>query len=740
MYPMVLMRGKMKAKDAKKANGKSRAILKPQITSKSSVKLQTRSVIKSRAKVEPRSKLHKLNHKYIFVLGGVMSGVGKGIATSSIGTLLSSKGFSINLVKVDPYLNVDAGTMNPTEHGEVFVLDSGLETDQDMGNYERFLGRDLTPDDYITSGMVYKYVIEKERALGYGGKCVEAIPHLRDEIVRRFEHSAKVNESDISIIEIGGTVGDYQNTMFIEAARFLKMRHPDDVIFIMVSYLPIPSKLGEMKTRPTQHAVQQLASYGVNTDIVIARADHPLDDRRKEKIATACNIHIDNVISAPDIESIYDVPINFRHGEIDDIVLTALHVDRETVKQFNNLAIASRENNRQPNKNGTSGSKTRVRNTGIDFAEWSRMARGIKDSDRKTVNIAIVGKYFATGNFTLTDSYLSVLEAVKYSANKVGVKAVITAVNAGDFENLKINPLHQLADGGQKSKIGAQKLNENDLRSDRKVDVFSQLDQYDGIIVPGGFGATGIEGKLNVIRYARENQIPYFGLCYGMQLMTIEYARNVLGLTGAHTAEIDPESPHTVIDIMPDQKKKIAEGNYGGSMRLGLYPAKLSKDTIAFDAYNRNIELQQLADNKGTIKKSHKNHISNILSHISAIRERHRHRYEVNPNYIERLEKGGLVFSGKSPDGTLMEIAELPRDVDIGGNIRETTLGDVQTDIGGVEMEVKNTVKGNTHPFFLGTQFHPEFLARPLAPHPLFTAFIEAAKKKSSSRSLGQRV
>lgn len=538
-----------------------------------------------------------------------MSGVGKGVASSSLGTILSAKGFRVNLVKVDPYLNVDAGTMNPTEHGEVFVLNSGLETDQDMGNYERFLGRDLTNNDYITSGMVYKHVIEKERNLGYGGKCVEAIPQIRDEIVSRFEHSAKNDKSDISILEIGGTVGDYQNIMFIEAARVLKMRHPNDVIFIMVSYLPTPGKLGEMKTRPTQHAVQQLASYGVNTDIIIARAETPLDDRRKEKIAIASNINHRRVISAPDIESIYDVPINFEQDNLSNIILEALYLEP---RKMNN-----------------------------GFKLWKKLARGLKNQDRKQVDIAIVGKYFNTGDFTLTDAYLSVLEAVKFSAYTAGVKAVIHTVNARDFEEKK---------------------------SHKKADIdYSSLDKYHGIIVPGGFGETGIEGKLNVIRYARENGIPYFGLCYGMQLMTIEYARNVLGMKGAQTAEIDPKAQHLIIDIMPDQKEKLTKSNYGGSMRLGLYPAKILKDSIAHEAYG---ELY--------------------------IKERHRHRYEVNPKYISQLEKAGLVFSGKSPDGTLMEIAELPRDM---------------------------------HPFFLGTQFHPEFLARPLAPHPLFTAFMKSAKK-----------
>ena len=604
----------------------------------------------------------KMHHKYIFVIGGVMSGVGKGIATSSIGTLLASRGFGVNLVKVDPYLNVDAGTMNPIEHGEVFVLNSGLETDQDMGNYERFLGKDLSSDDYVTSGMVYKYVIEKERALGYGGKCVEAIPHLRDEIVRRFEHAAKVNKSDISIVEIGGTVGDYQNAMFIEAARLLKMRHPMDVIFIMVSYLPIPSKLGEMKTRPTQHAVQQLSSYGVNTDIVIARADHPLDERRKEKIATACNIPTRNVISAPDIESIYDVPVNFKQGKIDEIVLEALHVS-ESERHSSPLPADA---NRSRQSSAVSRKSSTLRKPSILWDEWTKMARGIKNHGKHTVNIAIVGKYFSTGDFTLKDSYLSVLEAIKFSAYKVGAKVVIHAVNAQDFENVKLKK--------QNGKFGSQ-------TGSVDQSIYSTLDQYDGIVVPGGFGATGIEGKLNVIRYARLNKIPYFGLCYGMQLLTIEYARNVLGLTGAHTAEIDPKSPYTVIDVMPDQKKKIAAGDYGGSMRLGLYPAKLSKDTIAYEAYSAVAP------------------ISNIKSPISTIHERHRHRYEVNPKFVKQLEKGGLIFSGKSPDGTLMEIAELSRAGENGG-----------------------------HPFFLGTQFHPELLARPLSPHPLFTAFVAAAK------------
>ncbi len=563
----------------------------------------------------------KPHHKYIFVLGGVMSGVGKGIASSSIGTILSAKGFAINLVKVDPYLNIDAGTMNPTEHGEAFVLNSGLETDQDMGNYERFLGRDLSPHDYITSGMVYRDVIEKERALKYGGKCVEAIPHIRDNIVERFKYASQINKSEISIIEIGGTVGDYGNVMFIEAARVLKMKNPNDVVFIMVSYLPTPGALGEMKSRPTQNAVHQLASYGVNTDIIIARASTPLDDRRKEKIAAACNIPTEHVISAPDIQSIYDVPVNFEKDMLAEILLETLSLPKHK--------------------------------TSDTFKKWKKMARGIKDHEDRPLNIAIVGKYFNTGDFILADSYMSVLEAIKFSSYIVKVKPIIHTINSRDFEVM--------------SKVKSE-----------KIAGFTLLDTMDGVIVPGGFGESGIEGKLNVIRYCRENKIPYFGLCYGMQLMTIEYARNVVGLDMANTAEIDPKAQHLVIDIMPDQKKKLAEGKYGASMRLGIYPAKLLKGSIAQEAYSY-FGLDKLPKLTMTVK------------------ERHRHRYEVNTKYIKKLEEAGLVFSGKSPDGTLMEIAELPR---------------------------------NIHPFFLGTQFHPEFLARPLAPHPLFTEFMKVAKAR----------
>jgi len=546
----------------------------------------------------------KEGHKYIFVLGGVMSGVGKGVATSSIGLLLQQKGYAVNLVKVDPYLNVDAGTMNPTEHGEVFVLKSGLETDQDMGNYERFLNRDLTNEDYMTSGMVYQSVINRERALGYGGKCVEAIPHVRDEILRRFEAAAEYNGSRISVIEIGGTVGDFQNALFIEAARVLKMEHPENVLFVMVSYLPMPGTLGEMKTKPTQTAVRELNSYGVQPDFIIARSREPIDEKRREKISVSCNVRKDRIISAPDITSIYEAPLNFDRGNLGDELLEALNL---TEKRKASLAV------------------------------WKKFARAVNNDKAPEVAIAIVGKYFDTGDFVLSDAYLSVIEAIKFSAAKLGKRAKITWINSKQFE--KGAPVSQLA-------------------------------KYQGIIVPGGFGETGIEGKIKAIQYAREHKIPYFGLCYGMQLMVVEYARHVANIKDAHTTEIKKNTAEPVIDIMPEQKQNLSDGKYGATMRLGTYPAYLKKGTVARAAYKKEL-----------------------------VEERHRHRYEINPEYVDRLQKAGLVFSGTSPDGVLMEIAELPK---------------------------------STHPFMLGTQFHPELQARPLDPHPLFTEFLKAALKRKA--------
>ena len=531
-----------------------------------------------------------------------MSGVGKGIASSSIGKILQSKGFKVNPIKVDPYLNVDAGNMNPTEHGEVFVLDSGLETDQDMGNYERFLEMDLSNDDYMTSGMIYKHVIDKERNLGYRGKCVEAIPHITEEIIRRWKKSSDHHESDISLIEIGGTIGDYQNILFIEAARNLKIRNPQDVMFIMVSYLPVPGSLGEMKTRPTQNAVRQLNSYGVQPDVIIARGVQSLDLKRKEKIAFSCALMPENVISAPDIKSIYDVPLNFEKDKISTTIMKTLHM------------------------------RTKAHNG--ELHDWKKFVQK-KSKAKHKLKVAVVGKYFDTGDFVLSDAYVSVIEAIKFSVYWKDADVELSWLNSKEYET---NP--------------------------KKV---VELKKYDGVIVPGGFGESGVEGVILAIEYVRKNKIPYLGLCYGMQLAVVEYCRNVIGWKDANTAEINSNSSHVVIDIMPEQKKILEDGNYGATMRLGAYPALLRYGSIVREAYGN-----------------------------SEISERHRHRYEVSPQYIEEIEKAGLLFSGTSPDGKLMEFAELPR----------------------IE-----------HPFFVGTQAHPEFKARPMHPHLLFTAFVEACLK-----------
>jgi len=540
------------------------------------------------------------NPKYIFVVGGVMSGVGKGVASSSIALLMKARGYTTTAIKIDPYINVDAGTMNPTEHGEVFVLDDGDECDQDMGNYERFLDTTLTSTNYMTTGRVYQEVIRRERNLEYGGKNVEVVPDIPKEVIRRIKNAQEQSKADVVIIEIGGTIGEYQNIIFLEAARMMEVMHPEDVAFVMVSFLPMPSKIGEMKTKPTQYAARTLNSVGIQADIIVARSEVPLDNKRKEKIATFCNIKPDHVIAAPDVDSIYDVPINFEKDKLAEILASTLGL---------------------PNHRKT------------DLKKWKAFVSKLKNT-KDEVDIAVVGKYFDSGNFVLSDVYISVLEAIKFSAAQVGVRANIHYLNSKDFES------------GKKRK--------------------SELKKYNGILIPGGFGKTGIKGKIKVIKYARENKIPYFGLCYGMQLAVIEYARNVAELSGANTKEIDKNAPHLVIDIMPDQKKKMEKKEYGGTMRLGAYPAFLKRGTIARKVYKRD-----------------------------AITERHRHRYEVNPEYVEEIKKAGLVFSGTSPNKKLMEICELPK---------------------------------KEHPFFVGTQFHPEFLARPLSPHPLFTEFIRAAK------------
>ncbi len=535
-----------------------------------------------------------------------MSGVGKGIAASSIGRILASRGLNVSAVKIDPYVNVDAGTMNPTEHGEVFVLDDGTECDMDMGNYERFLGRSLGGGNYMTTGSVYLSVINKERALEYGGKCVEVVPDIPFEVLARIKRAAEQDHADVMITEIGGTLGEYQNVLFLEAIRMLRQELPERVIVVLVSLLPSASAdNSEPKTKPTQHAVRDMHYTGLHPDIIVARASVLIDEKRKQKLSFNCGVDVRDVISAPDTGSIYDVPVNFEHDGLTERLLAKLHLTP----------------------------------TLQDLSEWRTFAAKPHTLTQR-VSIGIVGKYFKSGGFMLADSYVSVIEALRCAAYHAGSVPDIRWINADDFETDEAALL--------------------------------TLDAYDGVIVPGGFGSRGIEGKIAAIRYAREHRIPYFGLCYGMQLMLVEFARDICGLAGANTVEVDAKTKYPVVDLMPDQQAAMHAGRYGATMRLGAYPANLKRGTRAARAYGT-----------GTVS------------------ERHRHRYEVNPAYIGTFEEHGLVFSGVSPDGRLMEIAELP------------------------EQE---------HPFFLGTQFHPEFTSRPLVPHPLFAEFIKTSIERHEKR------
>jgi len=529
-----------------------------------------------------------------------MSGVGKGVATASIGAVLKARGLRVTAVKIDPYINVDAGTLNPVEHGEVFVTHDGLEADQDLGNYERFLDEDLLEVDYMTTGRVFLSVIQRERSLGYGGKTVQVVHHIAKEVMERIKAAAAHHDADVTLIEVGGTVGDYENILYLEAARVMKLEAPGDVLVGLVSYLPVPGSVGEMKTKPTQHAMHAVNSVGLQADFVICRAQQKIDAPRKQKLATLCNLQAEDIISAPNVSSIYSVPLELYKEGLCERIIKKLKLPRHETR----------------------------------LTPWERLRRNI-ESSVKPVRIGIVGKYVSTGDFVLTDAYLSVLEAVKHAAWSIHRTPEMVWLNAEEFEQ---NP-------------------KNIARS---------LKGLDGILVPGGFGTRGIEGKLGAIRYAREKKIPYLGLCYGLQLATIEFARHVLKRKHAHTTEIDPKTPDPIIHLMNEQEEKMKDKDYGGSMRLGAYPCVLRDGSKAKKLYGTN----------------------NIM-------ERHRHRYECNPEYREPLAKAGLLATGLSPDGKLVEIIEL-----------------------------KN------HPFFMASQFHPEFLSRPFKPHPLFLGFLKAASKK----------
>lgn len=537
---------------------------------------------------------------YIFVTGGVISGIGKGIVTSSAAKILQSRGYKVTAVKIDPYLNLDAGTMNPTEHGEVFVTFDGGEIDQDLGNYERFLNIKIPKSHNITSGSAYESVLRGERKGVYLGKTVEAIPHITDEIKRRIREARKESNAEITLVEIGGTVGEWQSELFYRAATMMK-DEGEKALFIHVPYIPIPTHLGEPKTKPAQQSIEELGKYGIKPDFVVCRSEDPIDDVRKNKINTICGIKKDHIISSPNVDCIYDVPLLFEEQDLGNKILKSLGME-EREKDLN------------------------------DWREMVENAKTVKDP----IRVGIVGKYFNTGDHTLGDTYISVIEAVKHAAWKNKMKPIIEWINCEECE--------------------------------KDPSVLNNLENYDGIIIPGGFGNRGIEGKILNIKYARENDIPLLGLCLGLQTFVIEYARNVCGLTGANSTEVDKKTPYPVIDIMPEQ---IGVTEKGATMRLGEYPAVLRTGTKVWKMYGR--------------KK--------------IVKERHRHRFEVNPEFHGILQDNGMVFSGMSPDGRLVEFAEL-----------------------------------EDHLFLETTQAHPEFTSSPLSPNPMFNGFIKACKIKAKAR------
>jgi CTP synthase len=562
--------------------------------------------------------------KYIFVSGGVVSGLGKGITVASLAFLLKSRGYKVTPTKVDMYFNVDAGTLRPQEHGEVFVTHDGMECDEDLGHYERFVHENLRKENYITAGQIYGEVIRRERAFEYEGDTVDVIPHITDEILKRIRQSGEVNKSEIVIVEYGGTVGEYKNGIFFEAYRILKLKHPKDVIHVHVTYLPYLANVGELKSKPAQTSVHVLNSLGIQPEIIVARSEVPIDKKRLDKLALFCNIATDRVFSVPDLNTIYEVPVLF-HKPQHHLATTCLKL----------LGLGSRKHK--------------------DLKDWKCMAERITKKYEKEVKIAMVGKYFATGEFQLADSYVSVIESLRQSGAKLGVNIKISWIDSEDLEQGKKN-----------------------------------LEGFDGIIVPQGWGSRGVRGKLMAVKYAREKNIPYLGLCFGMQMATIEFARGVMGFADANTTEANPDTKHPVIHIMDSQKAYLKKHQYGGTIRLGAWPCIVKKGTILEKAY---LDFGKIPNAPWFIpRETNTLRDKKVTNHGSlVVYERHRHRYEFNNKYKKAFEKAGLVISGTSPDGQLVEAIEL-----------------------------KN------HKFFVGTQFHPEYISRPLTPHPIFLSFVSS--------------
>lgn len=527
--------------------------------------------------------------------------MGKGTVAASLAYLLQQHGLKVAPIKCENYLNLDSGLINPIEHGDPFLCEDGAETDMDLGTYERFLDLNLSLKNFITMGQIYKAVIDRERNFEYQGEDVEAIPHVTDEIISRFKLVARETRADVVVIELGGTAGEYQNALYYEASRIMKLKHRDTVVHIHVTYLPVPKHLGEPKTKPTQLSVKYLNSMGIQPDFVVCRGDRELDQRRRERLALFCNLPEEGIISAPDVSPVYLLPLILARQEFSRKVLEKLS----------------------------------LRLSRLDLTRWRGLVKKIKAVKKQTVRVAIVGKYFATGDYQLNDSYASLYEALSHAAWARGAGLEIIPVN-----------------------------------SETDTNIAAKLRPVDGVIVPIGWGARGTAGMIEAVRFARENRVPYLGLCFGMQMAVVEYARNVLGLKRANSTEIDTQTPHPVIHIIPEQQRNLKLRAYGGTMRLGAWEEKIKPGTLAAEIYRQ-----------------------------EKIWERHRHRYEFNEAYRSRLEQAGLVISARSVKENLAEIIELPPAV---------------------------------HPFFVGTQGHPEYKSRPLKPHPVFVGFIRACQNRLS--------
>lgn len=547
--------------------------------------------------------------KYIFISGGVISGLGKGVTSASLGVLLKSRGYKVTAIKCESYLNVDSGTINPIEHGDTFLCNDGLEADMDLGTYERFLDIPIGRKNFMTMGIVYQTIIDRERSMGYGGKTVDAIPTVPNEIISRIKAAGE--GFDICLVELGGTAGEYQNIFNYEAARMMKLDLPEDVIHVHITYVPVPEHLGEPKTKPTQLSLRFLNMSGIQPDFLVLRSNLPIDSLRKDKVAIQCNIPKERLIMNADLKSIYELPIKFEEQKFDKKVLKVLGLSTKILK----------------------------------FDKWKSLVSTVTSQRKNRVMIAIAGKYIATGDYQLPDAYNSLTHALKHASWGTEIGVDFKFVNTEDIE-----------------REGAEKY----------------LSGVDGIIVPIGWGSRGVEGKILAVEYARQNKVPYLGLCFGMQLACVEFARNVVGFSDANSEEVSAKSKHKIIHSIPfDPKYQVIKGE-GTSMRLGAFDCVIKKDTLAHSIYS-----------KYGIGKKQRN--GNLL-----VSERHRHRFEFNNEFRKDLEAKGMIFSGTSPDDFFVEVIELPKKM---------------------------------HPFFIATQAHPEYKSSPLNPHPFFLEFVLASEK-----------